>query len=50
MKLHDICTLSSFAHAKNNTVHLGLKGKFGVIGVHHIENQFFCTIIRLPNF
>ena len=32
--------LSRFAHAKNNTVHLGLKGKFGGHGFNHIERHF----------
>ena len=32
--------LSRFAHAKNNTVHLGLKEKFGGYGFNHIERHF----------
>jgi len=39
--------LSRFAHAKNNTVHLGLKGKFGDIGFYHIKRQFSEQEIRL---
>ena len=32
--------LSRLAHAKNNTVHLGLKEKFGGYGFNHIERHF----------
>ena len=40
MKLHDICTLSSFAHAKNNTVHLGLREKFDATLVNTLKATF----------